>query len=246
MGQQSPTHARAQPETPPQQEPPWRSGRVGQQRIIPDNVYGDRYPTDIDQMTQEDWQNLIRNVPAFSCGQPVAPVQWQFPPAPERVVEEDECPLPGNLLRDLQDLDRGANLSYLGHHTPQSLLVLTQEGGVPLINFLVAMAIPPHEQSTLLSTQSVQDWHFQDILRLPTREQEEWKKACLEELESHRAWKVFELTDLPKGRKVIKNRWVFDIKQDGRKKAASEPKVSHKLRELISMKSSLLLSASRQ
>ena len=50
-------------------------------------------------------------------------------------------------------------------------------------------------------------------------EREEWKKACLEELESLRAQKVFELTDLPKGRKVIKNRWVFDIKQDGRKKA---------------------------
>ena len=31
--------------------------------------------------------------------------------------------------------------------------------------------------------------------------------------------KVFELTDLPKGRKVIKNRWVFDIKQDSQKKA---------------------------
>ena len=76
------------------------------------------------------------------------------------------------------------------------------------------MAMPPHEQSTLLSTQSVRDWHFQDILRLPTREREEWKKACLEELESLRVRKVFELTDLLKGRKVIKNRWVFDIKQD--------------------------------
>ena len=31
--------------------------------------------------------------------------------------------------------------------------------------------------------------------------------------------KVFELTDLPKGRKVIKNSWVFDIKQDSQKKA---------------------------
>src|SRR6202046_493852 len=30
---------------------------------------------------------------------------------------------------------------------------------------------------------------------------------------------VFEVTDLPKGRKIIKNRWVFDIKSDGRKKA---------------------------
>ena len=83
MGQQSPMHTRAQPQTPPQQEPPQRSGRVRQQQIIPDNVYGDRYPTDIDCMTQEDWQDLIRNVPVFSRGQPVTPVPQQFPPLPE-------------------------------------------------------------------------------------------------------------------------------------------------------------------
>ena len=31
--------------------------------------------------------------------------------------------------------------------------------------------------------------------------------------------KVFELVDHPRDRKVIKNRWVFDVKSDGRKKA---------------------------
>jgi len=31
--------------------------------------------------------------------------------------------------------------------------------------------------------------------------------------------KVFELADLPKGRKAIKNRWVFTTKSDGHKKA---------------------------
>ena len=71
--------------------------------------------------------------------------------------------------------------SYTGQKT---LAQLCQEGGVPLINFLLAHTMPSHEQSTLPSTQSVRDWHFQDILQLPTREQEEWKKACLEELES--------------------------------------------------------------
>ena len=81
------------------------------------------------------------------------------------------------------------------------------------------MLPPADERDALLSTQSVWDWHFQDVLHLPTREREEWKKACHEELESLRARCVFELTDLPKGRKVIKNRRVFDIKQDGRKKA---------------------------
>jgi hypothetical protein len=54
---------------------------------------------------------------------------------------------------------------------------------------------------------------------MPKELQKEWKKACYEELESLRQRQVFELTELPPGRKAIKNRWVFDIKSDGRKKA---------------------------
>ena len=65
--------------------------------------------------------------------------------------------------------------------------VMAQEGGAPLINFLLAKAIPPNECDALLSTQSVRDWSFQDILRLPIVERKEWKAACHEELESLRA-----------------------------------------------------------
>ena len=43
--------------------------------------------------------------------------------------------------------------------------------------------------------------------------------ACREELEALRKRNVYELVDRPKGRKVTKNRWVFDVKTDGRKKA---------------------------
>ena len=43
--------------------------------------------------------------------------------------------------------------------------------------------------------------------------------ACHEELDSLRKREVFELVDLPKGRKTVCNRWVFNIKSDGRKKA---------------------------
>ena len=143
-------------------------------------------------------------------------------------AEREETPVAPELLPKDHDEDYGleyvpdehvgiaTTFSYTGQKT---LAQLCQEGGVPLINFLLVHAMPSHEQSTLPSTQSVRDWQIQDILQLPTREREEWKKACLEELESLRARKVFEFTDLPKGRKVIKNRWVFDIKQDGQKKA---------------------------
>jgi hypothetical protein len=41
---------------------------------------------------------------------------------------------------------------------------------------------------------------------MPKAQQEEWKTACREELESLCRQNVFELVNLPKGRKIIKNR----------------------------------------
>jgi Reverse transcriptase (RNA-dependent DNA polymerase) len=54
---------------------------------------------------------------------------------------------------------------------------------------------------------------------MPSDAQKEWKAACHEELESLRRCNVFELVDPPKDRKIIRNRWVFDLKSDGCKKA---------------------------
>jgi len=54
---------------------------------------------------------------------------------------------------------------------------------------------------------------------MPRDAQKEWKQACHEELDSLRRRKVFELVNPPKGCKVIKNRWVFNLKSDGHKKA---------------------------
>ena len=50
-------------------------------------------------------------------------------------------------------------------------------------------------------------------------EQKHWRLACQEELDMLRKCKVFELIDHPRDHKVIKNRWVFNVKSDGRKKA---------------------------
>ena len=98
---------------------------------------------------------------------------------PARAVQEG--PVAPEPLPEVPDEDYGLEyapehagvatmISYTGQKT---LAQLCQEGGVPLINFLLANAMPSHEQSTLPSTQAVRDWHFQDILQLPTREQEE-------------------------------------------------------------------------
>ena len=111
----------------------------------------------------------------------------------------------------------------ISYQDPELILNrLAHEGGAPFINFLLAKAIQPdseRDKSLPPATARVREWQYQDILQLPKAQKEEWKKACHEELESLRERRVFELTDLPKGRKVIKNRWVFDIKSDGRKKA---------------------------
>jgi hypothetical protein len=101
--------------------------------------------------------------------------------------------------------------------TESQLAKLAQEGGVGLMNYLLAKAVADDEP--LPNTCSPREWTFRDILRMPNTLQEEWKKACLEELESLQKQQVFELTELSHGRKAIKNRWVFNIKTDGWKKA---------------------------
>ena len=57
------------------------------------------------------------------------------------------------------------------------------------------------------------------MTRLPIAEQKEWQDACLQELEALKRRDVFELVQRPRGRKVIKNWWVFDVKSDGCKHA---------------------------
>ena len=86
---------------------------------------------------------------------------------------------------------------------------LVQEGGVEFIAFLLNKAVP------MASDQPV---FYKDIARLPSQLREQWKKACQEELEALHKCKVFELANLPKGRKAIKNCWVFMTKSNDRKK----------------------------
>ena len=93
----------------------------------------------------------------------------------------------------------------------------TTEGGVQWINELLSKAISDHD--SLPDPAYVRDWTAKDLDRLPADQQKEWRQAQFEELEALRKRNVYELTELPPGRKAIKNRWVFDIKSDGRKKA---------------------------
>jgi hypothetical protein len=86
-----------------------------------------------------------------------------------------------------------------------------QEGGVKFLHFLINKAISPNAELTT----APKEWSLKDIAHLPELEQKEWKDACLQELEALKRGNVFELTPRPQGGKVIKNRWVFDVKTDG-------------------------------
>jgi hypothetical protein len=106
-----------------------------------------------------------------------------------------------------------------GFTTPEEdtdalLARLCQEGGVELQNLLVPKAVSP-----TASEKTPKKWKYRDIATLPQAELEEWRTACNEELEALRKRNVYDLVERPRGRKVIKNRWVFDQKPDGRKKA---------------------------
>ena len=149
-------------------------------------------------MTEEEWQRCMEGDPV-----PISVVPLVALAAPaESSLPESSLPPPA--LRAVP-----ASSSYPGH---KLLTVRVQEGGVGFINYLLALAISPDDFSLLPAVSQVREWHFQDILKFPKKEMEEWKAACCEELESLCKCKVFELCDLPHGRKVVHNCWVFDVK----------------------------------
>ena len=161
---------------PPTQDAPRRSGRVRQPATRPDNVYGDRNPTETDQLTMEEWQKLMNNP------------------------------------------DSSGPSASSGYYSEAMAARLSQEGGVAFMNFLLASAVPPHERS-LPPSSNVREWQLKDISRMKSQDHKEWELACYEELDSLCKRKVFELVDLPKGCKAVRNCWVFNIKSDGCKKA---------------------------
>jgi len=59
------------------------------------------------------------------------------------------------------------------------------------------------------------------------KDRSEWWKAMVTEFDNiitKRVWKIIKKSDLPKGRKIIGNRWVFSRKDDGRYRARSVAK----------------------
>jgi len=55
---------------------------------------------------------------------------------------------------------------------------------------------------------------FKDVTKLPADSKKRWLESYLEELKLLKDRDVYEIVDLPKRRKVVKNCWVFNIKPD--------------------------------
>ena len=76
-----------------------------------------------------------------------------------------------------------------------------------------------HLSMAVETTNSPLPKQYRDILKLSKEDQRLWRSAMNDEVESLHERKVWELVDLPKGRRTIKGRWVFAVKSDGHKKA---------------------------
>jgi len=179
-------------------EEPQRHGM--RQRMVkshPDSVYGDRMPVDL---KRDDLRRRAGNQLDSSHALPKQPTQ--------NPISRSSCAPPPlhQTTTDANDDTVEDPVDTLGQ---VRLNCLVREGGVEFLAFLLNKAVP------MASDQPVS---YKDIARLPSQLQERWKKACQEELEALHKRKVFELADLPKGHKAIKNCWVFMTKSDGHKK----------------------------
>jgi len=163
-----------------------------------DSVYGDRTPVDLQR---DDLCRRAGNQLGSSCAPPKQLTQNPIP-------RSSHAPPPPH--QTTTDTDDNTGEDPVNTSGQVRLNRLVWEGGVEFIAFLLNKAVP------LAADQPV---FYKDIARLPSQLREQWKKACQEKLEALRKRKVFELANLPPGRKAIKNCWVFTTKSDSHKKA---------------------------
>jgi hypothetical protein len=176
-----------------------RSMRWRQAPLRPGNIYGDRSnPVDDERMTFENLPGP--NDPEVRRPRPVQPLPRRVR-GPRWTRVDDEPESTSNLI----GLGNVKPLPNQPETEDQEILRLVSEGGKDFINFLFVKAITPVT--------------YKDIDKIPRKDQKDWIDACLEELRALKKRGVYEIVTLPKGRRAIKNRWVFNTKSDGRKRA---------------------------
>jgi hypothetical protein len=188
--------------------------------VKPGNIYGDKHPVQVEKETHKmrNWKKVVgeqssrpqRNIPG-----PVAPAPGpSLPPVPSP-SSSGESEVPDTESED--EVCDSLAPSSDDNNDQVDVTRLCREGGVslPFQHFLLSKAISELQETR----SSLKEWTYQDIMKLPNDHLPEWEQACQRELETLSKRKVFEVVERPRGRKVIKNRWVFDVKDDGRKRA---------------------------
>jgi len=108
----------------------------------------------------------------------------------------------GNRMDAPPPADESATTAITNH-----MVCLAREGEAEHIHFLLVLRAT--ETQFLPKT-------FKDVAKLQADSKKRWLESCLEKLKSLKDRDVYEIVDLPKGRKVVKNCWVFNVKPDGR------------------------------
>ena len=204
----------------PEREQQPRPRRPQRERKVParytkDNVYGDKHLVQVEKETckQGDWRKIVGEQSSLPQRSAPGPSSRPNPPILEDSDSESE-------VRD--SLNPSGDRSEIAGPC--------REGGAALSHFLITKAIDtakvfgseefnPDDNSTPYGKSSPKEWMFRDVLKLPSAHQKEWTAACEREIQTLQNREVFKLIKHPRDRKVIKNRWVFDIKDDGRKRA---------------------------
>jgi len=107
----------------------------------------------------------------------------------------------GNRINTSSPAGESATTAITNH-----MVCLARKGGAEHIRFLLALrATKTH---VLPKT-------FKDIAKLLADSKKRWLEFCLEELKSLKDKDVYEIVDLPKRRKAVKNYWVYNIKPNG-------------------------------
>jgi len=92
----------------------------------------------------------------------------------------------------------------LGTHSEAIFLRRSQRGNIPRRHFEI-------EREAFMCPQEVDEPKtYQEAMKSPTSK--EWKLAMPDEMESMRKNQVWDLVDLPPGRKTIRNKWVLKVK----------------------------------
>jgi len=208
------------PSKPPQQKrqpaalpPPWEKStrkKTVPERYTESNVYRKKHPVEVEKdiLRQRDWKKVVgeessrprrQNIPG---GVPV-PDSVPYYSSDEEGGDDDES-----------DGSEDETHEMLGSPSPSEeeeavVSRLSREGGVSFLSFLV----PVREEK------EPKEWTYKDMIGLPAGQLEEWQAACQREIEILTKRHTFDMVVCPSGCRVIKNRWVFDVKPNGRKRA---------------------------